>query len=336
MRFFNFKADFAMPRLAILGLVAFLLSAAPAFASIRVNNWTIDLGGTSGTVTGTIEGIDEMTFGGAPVHVRVYKGAGNVGTTPEPGDRAIVDGLVSVDQFKDADGTYTGVGGNIGVPAGAWEMTAAFRTLIEFTAFSGTALEFVHLGDGTLPDGITPVDTFLKLYIDEYGTNGIGSQSSPLTGSGYQDGDLILTLTDSAGLINSFTPAPAGTNDGSDDATFLKDPFGIHKAGVLFSVDGADDGVASGSDLVTGPVPPGITSIDTDGNFDANAATIPTLWNAQFVGNPFGGTVTGLDFFVREDGSAVLGTVPEPASLAVWGLMGMCAVGLSWLRKRSR
>ena len=92
---------------------------------------------------------------------------------------------------------------------------------------------------------------------------------------------------------------------------------------------------ASGWDMFA----PGLMTLTfTDGNFDLdrdNDGLInsgpPASWPA-LLGGPVGGGSLA-DFYATEDGSAQF-LIPEPASLAVWGLLGLSALALPWWRRK--
>jgi hypothetical protein len=187
------------------------------------------------------------------------------------------------------------------------------------------------------------------LYVDEYGSAGGTLKANTATGLGYDDGDLVASFTDTApGFFNPFNPAAlGGSNDGSDDAIFLFDPArftaGGGITGVLFTVDWNNNNSADGIDLVLDPVGPAprlLTDIDSNGNFDNDTVFTPppTSWGA--VGGPFPGTIadpwveTPSDFFVEEDGSAVLTQIPEPGTFVIWGLLTALAIGSGWIRRK--
>ena len=329
------KRHFAL-FLAAVGMSVALVGSANA--GIQLPNWTINLGGTTGTNTSVFEGIDEAGFTSGISHVTVIKGVNPITLVPntalftEVGDIQRVEGVLRADTLLDNDGTYTGGGGPLFTPlmnaptgtAGAFEITFRFAADALFTGISaGGTLEYIHTGGA---------GTFLEMYIDEYGAGSGGSKANFLTGLGYTDGNLVASFVDSfTGIINPFNVT---ASDGSDDATFL---FVSGLAGVLFGLDGLDDGLALGPDLTTG-VPPILTDIDTDSNFDIVSPPSPTMWNAA--GGPFPASVvasppTQLNFFASEDGSATLSQfVPEASSMVVWfGLSAACGA-MCYLRRR--
>ncbi len=317
-----------------------LLPSATAFGAIEISNWTINLGGVAGTNTSVFEGIDRLGFNQAINHVVVTDNdaPGSPGHgVPSPGDTGVVRGALVISGLFDEDGVFTGGAQQIFTPnlnapsgfAGGWEITAGFEANVAFLGPVGPTINFVHTGGA---------NTFLDLYIDEL-DDLVGVKANAATGDGYNDGTPVASFVDSVtGAVNPFSPSAL---DGSDDAIF---DFVSGTGGILFSLDGANDGVASGTDLVTGTVPSLLQEISTDENFDRSGVPLaawanglnPDMWSALFPGAPLpSSNADQLNFFTLGDGSAVIAGVPEPASLLAW--LGLSALGVfAGVRRRSR
>ncbi|KKL61900.1 hypothetical protein LCGC14_2190610 [marine sediment metagenome] len=340
----------------VLALAIVAMLGAISQAGIILDDWTLNLAGTDGTLTGVYEGIDELSYGSAINHVTVTKAAGNTNPWIETGDTARTEGLIYIDTLKDTNGTYTSASGPpygvIGVPGYGtdWEITAKFEANFRFEVVDdgGTPLDPTDDIILSFHDAVG-TDTYLEIYVDEFGAGSGGVAANPFTGLGFDDGDLILRLQDT--ITGESNVLSMSSGDGADDGTFLytdaltADGF-FMQADVLYTADGVDDGMVTdppATDLYSLTLSPDFFGIvvETDENFDVSdynpggGTSPPSSWTTVFSGSTVVSPNTFLNFFAQGEGSAEVGVIPEPASMVVWGLLMACLAGVA-LRRRMR
>jgi hypothetical protein len=303
-----------MRRAILLGLAICVLSAIPAVAAIQTG-WTIDLSKVTGQgLTGlfTIPDVKELT----------YSGIGHQGL--------VAPGVLGIDAVFYATGIRDGIGstesstgevlnGN-GLHSPAFEITFVLHTTGVLTGVPGAQTQFVHLPGGTL-----------DVYVQNI-TSGAGRANPSITtgGNGFDDGTLIATLVDMG-------PAGGGNIDyakldGDDNGVFLVVP-GSGPDGVLMTADGKIDMLNVPSLDYPNVYCLALTDsnyhLDPDHNLVIDSGP-PANWTAGW-----SRTMNGLtDLFFTEDGSASFTLIPEPATVTIWALLGICAVGLVRIRRK--
>jgi hypothetical protein len=311
--------------------LTFMFVQAPsAQASIKIlDDWTIDLGGVVGQGLGPspnlVTPIDEVFYTGYSFNTLFDVGVAN--GVPDPGDHARIQGLlVATGLSNDLLGMFNtgGIGGHpddkgLGT---TWDLTFAFdvEVVYNFTPIPGD-LSFSHVAAGA---GITPATGTLDIYIDgPGGGEGLTLAGASVPAAQWTDAALIASFLDAGGQGGVFHTL---TLDGSDDALFFDVIPSSIMPGVLFDKNGVD--------LSTYP-PNLLTLAITDSNLDADPLATGSLGNVPGVPVGFGAAPpeTLANFNVKEDGSARLGVIPEPASMLVWGLLALSALGLLRLRR---
>jgi len=307
----------------IFGLMFLVVLAfsTPAKAVMVLPSWDFDFSGIDGLAAGTtVLDVGQITYYGI-AHAHVYDT--DFSGTSDPGESFITDGLLTATGLTDSGGVQILPGvSNLGV---TYEITFDFSVEGEFISRDPvtSVLTFIH----SAPNN---ADGLLEMYVNNFanmppgGTDGIADAGA---GTGYQDGTLIATFIINPGLDpldgGVFSPL---SFDGSDDA--------------LFQLQSAIPGVIFdeyGNDLTTDPLNH-LLAI-TDSNFDGD----PTHTNGFSIIPPgswphalqaYGSEI---DFFAREDGSAVLGThpIPEPATMLLLG-SGLLGLGAFGRRKTKR
>ena len=291
--------------------LAFMLYGGAANAFALLDSWTLDLT-TVGPENLTdpsqhiVSNIEQITFK-ANFLSRTLDTGLLVGI-PEPGEFFRVTANGRATDFFDEPGnsirpfTY----GATGLPPmlpDPWELTFTFDVEGRFTALDGEDLNFTHTVGG--PTGAT---NLLELYADNLSD---GTAANTKTGVGVTDGTKIATFLLRAGDGGVFD---FSVGDGADNAVFelISNPFGAFQDSL-------------GNALETG-----FTFATTDGNFDSDAGAGPFSSNyAAFdCGN------SPVDFCGEEDGSFRIATIPEPATLVLFGL-GLLGLGIK-TRRRTR
>ncbi len=339
----------------VLALTIVGLLGTGAQAGIQLNGWRIDLDAAFGTVAGTwgtISGIDEIEFLGIthsslrnvvvgpfePFTIPPYPVGGLPSINsipnaafPDPGDFYDADGLLRATSM-DGGGLPKIVSTAGKILNIDFEMTFDFSVTSAvvpppFGPPGNTTVHTTHLA-GADPNSMR--DGVLEWYIDDL-TDMVGAQANThmtLGGAGFQDGVLIATFDVVAGDGGVVNPT---TMDGSDDGTFDMDHL-LTMVGVLW----ADDGMGGWDDIQGIDALPNYDILAiTDSNYDMdpdNNGIIdsgpPAFW--PHAGGPGGNLANP---YVREDGSATLEVIPEPASIAVWGLL-LAAACFYYRRKR--
>lgn len=247
-----------------------------------------------------------------------------------------IDGLLGVDAVRDGGQvTQTDQGWTLnGIAGNRFEITMDYS----LEALATSATSFVHLP----ASGVGAYDGLLNIYVQNLALAGAVRHNPNILpgggtgGAGFTDGTLVATLSVLGGGGGSFN---ISTLDGSDDATFQ---FVSAVRGLLVQpgVDGvfgtADDfdwvnGYYAGPDAIWGTAddvfkpgwdPSKVTAlIDSNVDFDRDNNGLvdsgpPSNWPFANKGVNFPS-----DAFVTEDGSANFAFVPEPASMAAWGLL---------------
>ena len=306
--------------LPLVAGAALLLSAGTASAQLSLNDWVLDLTNsgligqrTTGEPTNPAIGVDQATFT-APTRI-VTQDNDNSGTL-SVGDTQTAVGVGAITSFVNANNqvfqnaTDGATNAFLGVD---FEVTFTFTLNEVITGVAGDDVDFAHQG-GTL-----------DLYVDttpDFNGN---------AGTGADDGDLVASF--------AVVPGAGGGNiDLSDldgnvnvvfEATFIA-------AGYLFDGDGVDV-----STLVDNEGDPLLIAF-SDSNFDICTAGGQECDPNQFIeggafdalGTPYPTDFNPFDFFAEEDGSIDLAVLPEPGTLAVFGL-GLLGLGLA-VRRRQR
>ena len=303
----------------IIGVAVCLLSAVPAFADLETN-WEIDLAnvpgqGLSGILT--VGDVNRIDYNGV-FHTSVTS-AGPFG----PGSTFHTDGLFAATDV--ADNAHNSVStasevlnGPQGGPLTSFQITFVLHvdTVVTAAGFGPDNIPFVHEVGATQT---------LDMYIANITNPAVTQANSNITagggtgGLGFTSGTLVAELQVVSGTGNIHNVSA----DGNDDTTF-------EVVSALPNVIKASDG----SDLLNNAAALTITSstykIESSGGtpFDLGPLT-----NWPFSPNTADRTLN--NFYATEDGGAQFATTPEPATVVVWGLLGLCVVGGLRLRRRA-
>jgi MYXO-CTERM domain-containing protein len=305
-----------MRRAALLGLVVCLLSAIPATAAIETG-WSINLGNITGQgLTGvlTLTDVDRLTYDGVG-HTSINPVTGVATTNALFYVTGVADGGTNVQSS-----TGETLNGSVGT---TFQITFALTTTAQVEPPANGVTPFQHLPGGTL-----------DIYVENT-TGNIGKVNPNLTpGTGgvtnFTLGTQIAHLVDDGTGGGYIDPTPLHLN-GHDTASFLS--IAPEVGGLKNVLVGAD-----GTDLLNIP-----NAMDSESMFAISTSDYvignngtpynlgpPDNWPAGWDS----GSGSPLDFFFTEDGSGQFDVTPEPASVAVWGLLGLCAVGLARIRRK--
>ena len=308
--------------LPLVAGAALLLSAGTASAQINLNNWILDLTQaglpgqrTTGEPIHDPIGIDAATFV-APTRV-VSQDNDNNGFL-SPGDTQTAVGIGSITSFVNANGQVfqNATDGVTNTSLGLdFEVTFAFTLNEVITDRDGDDIDFAHTG-GTL-----------DLYVDTDPTTRFNGNA----GTGATDGDLIASFEVVAGAGGG--NIDLSDLDGNVNVVFRATDIA---EGWLFDTDGTDI-----STLLDPEGDPLLIAF-SDSNFDICVPGDPDCEPSQFIeggafdalGTPYPTEFNEFDFFADEDGSINLAVLPEPGTLAVFGL-GLLGLGIA-VRRRQR
>jgi hypothetical protein len=307
-----------------------LFGASSAQAAFSLQNWTFDADGIDGLDnTGiaadddyTVTGIDTWTFNAGFEQDLNDSNGNGVQNTDEIGTVRGV-GFIT-DMLDGPEGLGTSVrspflndsNGAFGFPG--YEVSFDFQVdyVVTGEIVNGVGTQTGFTFEHTAPNQTTGL---LNIYVDNLG-NG-GAQCNTGTAAGCSDGVLVgsfLVQAGGGGTVNF------SVFDGSDDATFLA-VFLLD--GVWFDENGNDLGC---SDAVVGDECNGVPILESDSNFDADPDgddVLDTNIPGFACGDPnLGGVQTAAHNCGSEDGSVILQTVPEPASLAIFAI-GLVMLG---------
>ena len=303
--------------LPLLAGCALLFSAGTASAQIDLNDWILSLDNLSGvdakftnqrTLGPGGNGVDQALFI-SPARVVTSDNDGS--GTLSVGDTQEVIGQGQITAFRQNaitqfNNTTDGNPANDLQNLTDFEVTFTFNLQETITSVTGDNVGFEHTG-GTL-----------TLYVDDTpdfnGSNGTGAD----------DGVAIATFAVVPGALGG--NINTANNDGNVNVVFQAVSIA---EGWLFLNDGVTD-LASLVDPEGDPLLIGLS----DSNFDI---ADPTLFNEGGIYDALGPLPTEFDifdFFAIEDGSIDLAILPEPGTLAVFGL-GLLGLGLA-VRRRQR
>ena len=294
---------------------ALLLSAGTASAQISLNDWVIDLTkiGFAGFQTLGPDGlgIDSANFS-APTRV-ITQDNDNSGTI-SVNDTQTAVGIGNIGGFEDTGGNSfqnatDGMGGNAFINFN-YEVTFVFTINELVTDVTNGNAGFEHTGGQ------------LSLYID----NNINFNAN--AGTGADDGLLVATF--------DVVPGAGGGNidlgnlDGNVNIVFQAS---FIEEGVLFNTEGTDI-----STLLDNNDDPLLIAF-SDSNFDICTPGGQECDPNQFQpGGAYGDDLPTefdqLDFFAEENGSINLALLPEPGTMAIFGL-GLLGLGIA-VRRRQR
>lgn len=283
-----------------VSLAASLGFGAAANAALIVEDVRIDFSSVGGPV---VTGVDAIGFNDAPFVAVLNDTDGN---GLDAGDIFTVTGKGAASSLiSNQDGNISPLGFGV---TGGFELTFDFNLDVQITSIIAGQINFTHLASADA----------LRFYLDDLDMANAdgGVKSSPGTGAGYTDGNLILTfdvLAGEGGSVNVTT-----LFDGSDDATFRLAT--VNQAGVFQD--------ASGNEFT-----PESTLALTDSNFDLDSNNDNTLNETR---GGFGCTAgnQSAGFFCGVEDGTVRFAVPEPGTLAILGL-GLLGLGWSVRRKTS-
>ncbi len=299
-----------------------LLSAGTASAQMSLNDWILDLsnfgGGfvgqqTTGEPTNPAIGVDQATFT-APTRIQTVDVDGS--GTLSVGDTQTAVGVGAITSFVNSNNQVfqnatNGVTNTfLGVD---FEVTFTFTLNEVITSVLGDDVDFAHTG-GTL-----------TLYVDD--TPDFNGNA----GTGADNGVAIATF--------AVIPGAGGGNidlsdlDGNVNAVFEATSI---TAGWLFDGSGTDL-----STLLDANGDPLLIAF-SDSNFDICTPGGNECEPNQFIeggafdalGTPYPTDFDQFDFFAEEDGSIDLALLPEPGTMAIFGL-GLLGLGLA-VRRRQR
>ncbi len=317
-----------------LAIVALLSTGMTAQAAINISGWEINLTNVTGQdLIGVYDNIDTIGFTGI-THTTLFDlddsfndPAPGAGTAITDNDEILIDGLLRATEIVSAGTPAVVSGSGMEIFNFTWEMTFDFSVAALITDASNPLMPtFSHIEAGADSTG---ADGFLDVYIDNILVDGSQSNSDmTLGGNNFQDGTHVARFQilngDGGGLNFS-------TLGGSDDATF---ELVWALEGVFWAAIGGEN--TDLSTLTIGDTPDPVLLAVTDSNFDMdpdNDGEInsgpPSTWN--FADN---GVNPPFEFFASEDGSLHLEVTPEPASLLIWGLLAMLAMGVCWWKKQ--
>lgn len=309
--------------LPLTGVLAAMVAASPASAQLSLNDWILKLNpiGINDQYSNAGSGIATAGFTDIPSRVITNDIDGN--GVPSVGDTQLAIGQGSVESLKNTSNVGSLVGDNGTAILGVnFELTFVFEIFESIDNQAGDNLEFSHTGGS------------FRIYADPNVNYG------GVTGTGAADGTLVAEFAVVPGLgggtLNS------SITDGAIDVTLQATSI---TAGFLF----LNDGVTDVSTLLDDNNEPLLISF-TDSNFDVATGavgdpSVPTTAGGIFNTGIAGGTAPPgdfandgvfrpLDFFAIEDGSIRLGLLPEPGTMAIFGL-GLLGLGLA-VRRRQR
>jgi hypothetical protein len=249
------------------------------------------------------------------------------------------------------------VGNSITLPAG-WEYTFVARLNETVIGVSPGAVA----GDGTAYFGLAGGDNYIEIFADNYAGGGGTAQASPIAGTGYNDGTRILaanvssifsgssfttsTATDDLdNFVNNDYPA-LDTREGSGSITLDAVVNFAHTS--YFPTFTAPVVLTLVMNFPTNLVIP-FNQVDPAERFLVGTTTtgvggVPTLAGAGAPGHATWGIGTinadpttgsgGPSVQEQFDSSTTFDLVPEPASLAIWGLLLIPGVGTAIRRRR--
>lgn len=300
------------------------LLTTPAHAAFVLEDIALDFNGIEGLDDTTLPGTftyDPADALGFTATVQSTTDDTNGNFLPDAGETGEVTGYGTITSILNDGGTQTSLSGlnllgstvSIGGLDG-FEFTFSFDE-VPITFINGT--DFVHTGPDADSVGI------LTMYIDNL-TDAVGAQcatESANASTACTDGTRIaqwVILPGDGGALN------LATLDGSDDATFLST---FLLAGVWFDEFGND---LACDNAVVGQECTMILGL-ADSNFDLDPDATGVL--GAFQPDSFTCGATPVDFCASEDGSFVIATIPEPATL---GVLGIGLLGLGFLSRRQR
>jgi hypothetical protein len=318
-------------RIAVLSILVagclLIATSAPAALVANLSSWQIDLSKLSGgeaLAAGTIvKGIDEVFYTGF-AHNTLYDVApGGTAGIIDIGDHARIQGILRTTDLGSDSGPIDSKG-----LKSAWDLTFSFDVEIVYTGFTvlpGGQLVagFTHLGAGDL-GMISGASGLLNFYIDT-NANGITLAASGTPAANWTDGDLVASLSVCGGDTGTFNLTAL---DGQDDGTFFDSVPSSFDSDVFLN--------SAGTSFDALPLGEVVFAI-TDSNFDADPKNTGALGTVPGLPSGFGASApanTLADFNAKEDGSARFGVTPEPATVVVWGLLGVCAIGLVRFSKK--
>lgn len=302
-----------MKRAIVLALGLCLLSAMPALAAISTD-WSIDLSKVTGQgLSGVLTIVDSREL--------TYTGLGHVRSQYVPSQNAF---LQNTDILLEATGVRDGATNTVSTASEILNgpSVPGLKTFeITFVAHVQTVAnnlgQFAHLPGGTL-------DVYVENTSNGFLSPGGDGRANPNVtagggsgGGGFMGGTLVARFVD-VGI-------PGG---GQYDLAHLNgDDNGVFKCvwalpGVFLDSKGADL-LNQVSPLYTLALTDSDVHLDADhdGLLDSGPpANWPAGWDRTV-------SAQGFDFFFTEDGSASF-VIPEPVTAVVWGLLGLCAIGL--------